>query len=102
MATKRISKLISESIYSIDKDVEVILFGSRARGEENEESDWDILVLSEKNVGKLESEIRDKLYDLELETGEIFSLFVYSKMDWENRQKVTPFYHNVNRDGIRL
>jgi len=28
----------------------VLLFGSRARGDEHEDSDWDVLVLFHKNV----------------------------------------------------
>ncbi len=38
---------------------------------------------------------RDKLYDLELETGQALSIFVYSKDDWNTKQKVSPFYENV-------
>jgi predicted nucleotidyltransferase len=100
--TETISKLIRECIRSVDANTEVILFGSRARGDEHEDSDWDILVLTEEQEKILESKIRDKLFDLELETGEPFSLFVYSKSDWQNKQKISPFYHHVNREGIWL
>ncbi len=45
--TKRISEQISEKIHEIDSAARVILYGSRARGEEREDSDWDILVLTD-------------------------------------------------------
>jgi uncharacterized protein len=45
---------------------------------------------------------RNKLYDLELETGEPISVFVYSRHEWQTRQKITPFYQNVSKEGIKL
>ncbi len=101
--TQLISQLIRHYINAIDPKAEVILYGSRARGDERPESDWDILILTDYpiNINK-ERLFRNKLYDLELETGEPFSVFVYSKNDWISRQSITPFYHNVTQEGIRL
>jgi predicted nucleotidyltransferase len=81
----------------------VILFGSRARGEERNDSDWDILILTDYPANLMtERKFRDRLYDLELETGETFSVFVYSKNDWQTKQRITPFYHNVTLEGMRI
>lgn len=41
----------------IPKDASVILFGSRARGDERADSDWDVLILIDKD--KLTSEDHD-------------------------------------------
>lgn len=38
---------VKEIVHRYDKDAELILFGSRARDDWHEESDWDFLVLSE-------------------------------------------------------
>jgi predicted nucleotidyltransferase len=101
--TKHISILIKQAIGRIDSDAQVILYGSRARGTERIDSDWDILVLTDYPVDILkERQFRNALYDLELETGEPFSVFVYSKNDWDTKQIVTPFYVNVTNDGIRI
>lgn len=98
-----ISQLIRQNINIIDPKAEVILYGSRARGEERTDSDWDILVLTDYPVDlNKERMFRDKLYDLELETGEAISIFVFSKDDWFSRQRITPFYQNVTQEGIRL
>ena len=100
---KHIAKLIRKTISSIDPDAEVILYGSRARGDESYDSDWDILVLTDYQVNSgIERRFRNKLYDLELETGESFSVFAYSKHDWQSIQKATPFFQNVSREGIIL
>jgi len=101
--TQHISQLIRHYINAIDPKADVILYGSRARGDERPDSDWDILVLTDYSVDlKTERKFRDKLYDLELETGEPLSIFVYSKNDWQIKQRITPFYENVTQEGIRI
>jgi len=101
--TKYISQLIRTYVNSIDNDAEVILYGSRARGDEKNDSDWDILILTDYSVDiTQERKFRDKLYDLELETGEPFSVFVYSKSEWQTKQRITPFFYNVTHEGLVL
>ena len=101
--TNKISRLIRRYIDSVDPKSEVILYGSRARGEEHSESDWDILILTDYPVDlEIENKFRDKLYDLELETGEPLSIVIFSKDEWRRKQRITPFYRNVNKEGISL
>ena len=88
---------------SVDSKAEVILYGSRARGDERADSDWDILILTDYPVDlATEEKFRDRLYDLELEIDEPLSVFIYSKNEWKRRQRITPFYKNVNKEGIAL
>ncbi|MCK4750977.1 MAG: nucleotidyltransferase domain-containing protein [Bacteroidales bacterium] len=98
-----ITKLIKQNIHEVDPSAEVILYGSRARGDEHGESDWDILILTNYPVSiHREKQFRHHLFDLELEVGEPFSTFVYSKNDWNLKMSITPFYKNVQIEGIRL
>ena len=100
---KNIIRLIRSSVSEIDSTADVILYGSQARGDERTDSDWDILILTDYPIGlEAENIFRNKLYDLELETGESFSVFAYSKTEWHTRQKITPFYQNVTQEGILL
>ena len=98
-----ILRSIKESVHEIEPQAEVILFGSRARNEASDESDWDILILVPYpvNLGE-EQKFRHKLFDIELEYGQAISTFVYSKSDWQTRHKVTPLYQNIERDGLVL
>lgn len=101
--TKHISLLIKQTVGKIDTNAEIILYGSRAQGTERKDSDWDILILTDYpiNITK-ERTFRNSLYNLELETGEPFSVFVYSKNDWNTKQIITPFYVNVTNEGVKL
>jgi predicted nucleotidyltransferase len=95
---------IKDIVLQENADAKVILYGSRARGSALQESDWDILVLLNKsNVSfKDEQKIRHKLFDIELETGETISTFVYAQKDWDTRLSVTPLFKNVQKEGIYL
>jgi predicted nucleotidyltransferase len=84
--TKKVAKLISQ----VDDKAEVILYGSRARGEEREDSDWDLVILTDYTTNlERRLEFRDPIFDLELERGEHFQLFFYSKEYWHTKHKIT-------------
>ena len=82
----------------------LILYGSFARGDNNVNSDIDLVILVDKDKLSISDENRIKypLYDLEFDTGQIISPLVFSKKDWEHRHKITPFYENVKREGVVL
>ncbi len=85
-------------------DSEVYLYGSQARGNSKKFSDWDLLILlNTPNVSfDFETKFMDEFYELELETGEIFSPLIYSKNDWRSNYSITPLYENIQREGIKL
>lgn len=98
---ENILKLIKTTICNTDPDATLILYGSYARGDYNDNSDIDILILidKEKITRNDEKRIKYPLYDIEFKTGTIISPIVFSKNDWETRHRITPFYENVNREG---
>jgi uncharacterized protein len=104
MKRDSIIETISKTIHRKDPNAEAFLFGSRARGDNRPDSDWDILILIDNlNItNEIEDKFRDDLYNLELESGQIISTFIYSKNYWENRLIFSPLYKNVKREGIRL
>lgn len=80
-----------------------ILYGSRARGNARPDSDWDVLILIDKD--RLEIEDYDKitypLSELGWTLGTIISPVLYTKKDWL-AQNFTPFYKNIETEGIPL
>ena len=100
---RRISINWLSDISEIDPGAQVILYGSTARGDAWKDSDCDILVLTDYPLNnRKEKTFRDHLHQLELESGESLSIFVYSKQDWNSKQKASPYYQNVTQEGIRL
>jgi predicted nucleotidyltransferase len=97
-------KRIKIGIASKDPLAEVFLFGSRARGDNRKDSDWDILVLSprEKITFDYEKDLHDPIFDVELESGEVITLLVYSKSDFQHKNSVSPLFKNVLNEGIRI
>jgi hypothetical protein len=98
------AKRIKDAVVGAYPNSKVILFGSRARGTEQPDSDWDFIILlnKEKITYDDESKLTDIIYPIGLETGEIISKFLYPKNDWENKYSITPFYKNVTAEGIVL
>lgn len=80
---------------------QVILFGSRARGEEEQGSDYDILIIVDEITSELKNIIDDIAGNFLFEYNQIFSIFPVLK---DRYQKGTPepFLRTVMNEGIAL
>ncbi len=85
-------------------DAKILLYGSRARGDAREDSDWDLLILidAKRITPKMEKRITDPLYELEFELGALISPMLYTVDEWEGKYKVTPIYRNITREALTL
>ncbi|MBQ7420400.1 MAG: nucleotidyltransferase domain-containing protein [Prevotella sp.] len=80
----------------------LLLYGSRARGDNRPDSDWDLLILLDKP--KLSSEDYDYGYpfrEFGWDIGEEISPHIYTKKQW-GEWTFLPFHKNVERDKIVL
>ena len=95
---------IVDIINQTEPNSELYLYGSRARGTAKKSSDWDFLILLNADQLSFDNETRliDDIYELELETGEVISPLIYTKLDWQTRHQSTPLYFNINNEGIKL
>jgi uncharacterized protein len=95
---------IKRTVLDREPSAKIYLYGSRARGDARRDSDWDLLILLNRDrvSHELENQIRTPLYDVELEVGEVFSAIFYPEKEWNKKHSVTPFYENVMREGKRL
>jgi predicted nucleotidyltransferase len=104
MSSDVILEKISTAIYKQDPTAQAFLFGSRARGDNKPDSDWDILILIRNKTvtSEIEDRFRDVLYNIELQSGQIISAFIYPKTFWQNNLKYSPLYKSVKKEGIKL
>ena len=95
---------IRSAVHEVEPTAQVILYGSRARGDAMLDSDWDILVLLDGPVDSPREEaITRRLFDLQLECDAVLSVIVHSKEDWSSRLfQAMPFHQNVTREGVTL
>lgn len=83
----------------------VILYGSYARGDFQEKSDVDVMILvktTTEKVEKIEEAIFDLAFDIELEHGIHISPIIKNEKQFEYWADVLPFYRNVRDEGVEL
>jgi len=95
---------IKNLIFSEYPSAKIILFGSRSRGEEKDYSDWDILIIINDEISeKRKIELQNKIFEIELRSGEIINSIIHTSEEWNNRLvQATPFYRNVISEGVSL
>jgi len=100
----RLLRQCKAAVHDVAHDAEVILYGSRARGEARSDSDYDLIVLIDAAVdARLEDRIRAALYPVELETGAVITLIAYSREEWDSPLlRAMPLHKNVEREGVLL
>jgi len=81
----------------------VVLFGSKARGEDDAESDIDLLVLTRHPLTWQERDkITSILFGLELELDVVISTVIVSAEEWDHGlYQVLPIREEIERDGVR-
>lgn len=98
-----LTRIKQTAISTIPKGGKAILYGSRARGDARKDSDWDILILLDKDTLD-QSDYDNVSYPFVLlgcDLGQEINPIMYTTKEWES-YRITPFYENVTRDGIVL
>jgi predicted nucleotidyltransferase len=82
---------------------QIIIYGSKARGEAGPESDIDVLVILRKGDRTIKSRVREMGHLLAVTSAAVPSIMVYTLEEWSTRKEGgSPFYHAVTRDGVRV
>lgn len=83
----------------------VVLFGSYARHEQDDESDIDIMLLvneKQENLKKYHKDILDIIVDLSLKYDIVLSIMEQEYNQFINYKEFIPFYANVNNEGVEV
>ncbi len=83
--------------------IQVTLYGSVARGTDGPESDVDIaLFVSHRLNSQQEEALSALIVDLNLKYNKVFSLVDIDQQTYLKWKDVSPFYQNVDKEGIVL
>ncbi|MDR3290621.1 MAG: nucleotidyltransferase domain-containing protein [Methanobrevibacter sp.] len=98
MNRKQIAIEFAKSLNSNEIE-KIILFGSVARGDDNNDSDIDILIITsdESNISK---EIYSKVSDFTLKTGEYLSVKIKTKSYYNSYKNKSLFFKNITNEGV--
>jgi predicted nucleotidyltransferase len=101
-------KIIQELVRGIcsvmqEQLVEIVMYGSIARGTGTEESDVDValIIRGQMNV-ETEDELSDFIVDMNLKYDKVFSVIDIDVDKFSIWESAMPFYKNVSREGIVL
>lgn len=85
-------------------DVQIIIYGSKVRGDDSKFSDIDLLILIDSDINKnLQTEISWIKYRVELKYDIIIGMIIEKKDFWESAlANAMPFHWNVDREGILI
>lgn len=83
---------------------EVILFGSKARGDSDRESDIDLLLLTTNPLDwKERHEIVDALFEVEMKNDVVISIIVNTLHDWNDGIcTALPIHEHIGREGVAM
>jgi len=82
----------------------VVLFGSKSRRDDDEESDMDILVLTSRTLSWRERDaITEALYEIEMQHDVVISTLIVPRDEWEQGvYSVMPIHDEIASEGIVL
>lgn len=82
---------------------EMLVYGSKARGQAHAESDLDVLLIVKNKTGRLKRTLRRIGYLLAATSDVLPSIIAYTEDEWESRKRSgSSFRQAVERDGVRV
>ncbi|MBF0353000.1 MAG: nucleotidyltransferase domain-containing protein [SAR324 cluster bacterium] len=104
MKQKELIQHVKQAIFEVEPNAEVILYGSRSRGDFNNDSDWDFLILVDRVVSDKQVDcIRHRLYEIEWQAGEVISSIIRSRQEWNSPlYQVMPLHQRIEQEGIKV
>lgn len=79
----------------------VILFGSQARGDATEKSDYDVVVILDKKSVAVREKILDAGTEMLNRYDRLFAALVYDEQEW-SRTRRFPLGWNIEQEGVAV
>ena len=111
MCTRTMLKEILEKVVSFSREIfkdkleDVILFGSYARGDYDEDSDVDILIVAKLSAEEMSSyrcKIDSICGELLFDYGVLVSVIEKDYETYSRYSDVLPFYKKIAKEGVKI
>lgn len=104
MEQKIYSELVDGILRALPTQVlRIVLYGSVARGTNTPESDVDIAIFVRTRLdAEMEDRLSDVVVDMNLKYNKVFSVIDIDNATYQKWRGVTPFYQNVDKEGVIL
>lgn len=100
---KRAIKSLKEELSKRFKLVDLWLFGSKARGDDTQESDIDVMIQLVETNPETESQIYDIVYEINLKNDTFISVIIFSKYEiHEGPMAESPIYKIIQKAGVLI
>lgn len=107
---EKLNGILKEAYKGLEKIFEgkleaVILYGSYARGDYNEESDIDIMALvdfDKAELAKYRRKVSEFSCDIDIEYDVLLSVKLQDKFTFEKYKDTLPYYINVIKEGVKI
>jgi len=94
---------LKEALERDPRFVQMKLFGSKARGDSDRESDVDVLVVLEDHDRQSRNAIYDLCYDLSVDFSVVLAPVIYTRREFESDlTRATTFYQTLTREAVPL
>ena len=110
MVMENKQEIISEFVHQVTQLLgkslsKVILYGSYARGDNNENSDIDIMLLTslmDEEIEQVENSVFDLAFEFQMKYFIDISVVIKNEEQFNYWLGAVPFYNNVKREGVIL
>ena len=101
---RKLVKECAEAIWQLQPGAEIVFFGSRSRGRAQEDSDLDLLVLTERSLSfQDEMRLLDSVFPLEFESGVIICPLIEVQNRWySEKYQAMPLARAIIKHGVKL
>lgn len=101
---QEIKKMIGDFVRGVEPNAKVLLYGSRARGDNRPESDWDVAIILDNGRTRFDNTKRltYPLFTMGATLGAEINATVYTPKQWQQGRGISNFYLNVEKEGQHI